>query len=198
MRADPNLARRAAALVIPFALVMILDHLSKIWVRATLWDPPRDLVIIPGWLELTPVRNRGIAFGFLQDTGGILALAAVIVLAVVALRNWRQLLSAPVLLRIPLGMIGGGALGNVIDRAEFGYVTDFIRVPPIYLFQVFNVADASICVGAALLALALWVGDRKPKSEIPPTVSSEQPSLSQPTTTPFPNPPPQRGRDNIG
>jgi signal peptidase II len=60
-------------------------------------------------------------------------------------------------------LIGGGALGNVIDRAELGYVTDFVRVPPIWLFQVFNVADASICVGAVLLALALWLGERKPK-----------------------------------
>jgi signal peptidase II len=174
MRGDSILARRAVSLLVPFALVIVLDRLSKIWVRATLWDPPRDLLLVPGWLELTPVQNRGIAFGFMQETGGILSLVAVVVLGLVALRNWRQLLNAPVLLKIPLGMIGGGALGNVIDRAELGYVTDFIRVPPIYLFQVFNIADASICVGAVLLAAALWLGDRKPKQAVP--VDSAPPS----------------------
>jgi signal peptidase II len=183
MRADPFLARRAVALLVPFALVLVLDRLSKLWVRTTIWDPPRELVIVPGWLELTPVQNRGIAFGLLQDTGGILALGAVIVLAVVALRNWRALVNASPLLKVPLGLIGGGALGNVIDRAELGYVTDFVRVPPIWLFQVFNVADASICVGAVLLALALWLGERKPKKNNEQVVASE-------------SPPPLRGRDS--
>jgi signal peptidase II len=206
-----SIARRAASLLVPFTLVIVLDRLSKIWVRATLWDPPRDLVLVPGWLELTPVQNRGIAFGIMQDTGGILALVAVIVLGLVALRNWRQLLNASILLRIPLGMIAGGALGNVIDRAELGYVTDFIRVPPIWLFQVFNVADASICVGAALLALALWFGDCKPKKseeqkKVPATVEHSPPSSGEETESPepatagqpaaplLPDPPPQGGR----
>jgi signal peptidase II len=155
------IARRIASLLVPMLIVIGLDRLSKWWVRANLWDPPRDLVILPGWLELTPVANRGIAFGMLQDTGAVLALVAVVALAFVALRSWRQVLTAPALVRIPLGMIAGGAIGNVIDRAQIGYVTDFIRVPRIWIFQVFNVSDAAIVVGTVILALVLWRGENR-------------------------------------
>ena len=198
MKADPNLVPRTLGLLLPFVLVIVFDRLTKAWVRATIWEPPRDLVLVPGWLELTPVQNRGIAFGLMQDAGGALALGAVIVLGLVALRSWRSLVNAPLFVRIPLGLIGGGALGNVIDRAELGYVIDFIRVPPIWLFQVFNIADASICVGAVLLALALWLGDRKSKKveAPPPPLPSQEPTLSQPRVSPLPDPPPQGGRDS--
>jgi len=167
------LLRRFASLLVPLLLVVGLDRLSKWWIHEAMWDPPGQVrVIIPGWLELTPIRNTGIAFGMLQDTGGVLALVAVVVLGFVALRSWRQVLAAPVLVRIPLGLIGGGAIGNVIDRTQLGYVTDFIRVPRIWLFQVFNVSDAAIVVGTMLLAFALWRSEpraaRRPEPAAPP------------------------------
>jgi signal peptidase II len=152
----------------PLALVLLFDRLTKAWVLASIWSPPRDVGLVPGWLELTPVANRGIAFGVMQESGGVLALVAVAVLGIVALRSWRQLVAAPLWIRIALGLIGGGAVGNVIDRFLYGFVVDFVHVPPIWLFQVFNIADASICVGAAILALALFVGDRRPRKKAEP------------------------------
>src|SRR4051812_38709150 len=89
------LVRRVASIALPMLAVIALDRISKIWVRDTLWDPPRELVIIPGWLELTPVANRGIAFGIMQDSGGLLALVAVVALGAIAIRSWRQLVKAP-------------------------------------------------------------------------------------------------------
>jgi signal peptidase II len=160
------LIRRFATFVLPLLFVVGLDRASKWWIRSTLWDPPRSVIIVPGWLELTPVANRGVAFGMLQDSGGILAIIAVIGLAIVALRSWRQILTAPWLVRVPLGLIGGGAIGNLIDRAEYGYVTDFIRVPHIWLFQVFNVSDASIVVGSTILLVALLRPSRKPSGAV--------------------------------
>ncbi len=161
----PLLIRHLALLVIPMLLVVGLDRITKGWVQANIWDPPREVVLVPGWLELTPVANRGIAFGIMQEAGGALAIVAVGMLAAVAIKSWRQLLKAPGIVRLSLGLIAGGAIGNVIDRAQWGYVTDFIRVPPIVIFQVFNIADASICVGAAILAFALWWGDRERKPQ---------------------------------
>lgn len=147
--------RRAVPLLVPLLIVTILDRLSKLWINMNVWDPPRHIVIVPGWLEVTPVANRGIAFGLLQETGGALAILTVAVLGGLALWKWRQLLAAPSLVRITLGMIAGGAMGNMIDRAQLGYVVDFIHVPHIWIFQVFNVADASIVVGTVALTLIL-------------------------------------------
>jgi lipoprotein signal peptidase len=147
--------------VLPLLLILVADRATKWWVRETLWEPPRTVIVVPNWLELTPVANRGIAFGLLQESGGILALVAVVTLGFIALRNWRQVLGAPVLFRIALGLIGGGALGNLIDRVQIGYVTDFIRVPRIALFQVFNIADAAIVVGTVTLVFALWQSEER-------------------------------------
>jgi signal peptidase II len=157
---QPNVAHilawRLGSILIPLAMVIGVDRLSKSWIRSTLWDPPRTLVVVPGWLELTPVMNRGIAFGLLQDTGSLLALVFVVVLGLAAMRRWREVLKAPAPVRMALGLIAGGAIGNLIDRAQHGYVTDFIQVPHIAIFQVFNVADASIVIGTAVLVLSSW------------------------------------------
>ena len=155
------------AMLVPLVLILVADRASKAWVRAVLWEPPRTLVVAPGWLEFTPVANRGIAFGLLQESGGLLAVIAVVILGAIALRNWRQVLSAPWLFRFALGLIGGGAFGNLVDRVELGYVADFIRVPRIPIFQVFNVADAAIVVGTATLVLALWRSERKAPAPSP-------------------------------
>jgi signal peptidase II len=162
--------------LLPMALIITADRVSKWWLRGLLWDPPRTIVVVPGWLELTPVANRGIAFGLLQEGGGLLALLAVAVLGFVAMRNWRQMLRAPALFRFALGLIAGGAIGNLIDRVELGYVSDFIRVPRIPLFQVFNVADAAIVVGTCLLVVALWLTDRRPRPKPAPAQSTPRPT----------------------
>lgn len=157
--------RRSTFILLPLLIVTILDRLSKLWISLNAWDPPRHIVIVPGWLELTPVANRGIAFGLLQETGGALAILTVAVLGGLAVWKWRQILEAPALVRITLGMIAGGAIGNMIDRAHLGYVVDFIHVPPIWIFQVFNVADASIVVGT--VALTVVLGPIAPRRKAP-------------------------------
>ena len=156
----------------PLLLIVAADRATKWWVRGLHLESNGTLVIVPGWLELTLVSNRGIAFGLLQDSGGLLAVVAVLVLGVIALRNWRQVLGAPLLFRAALGLIGGGALGNLIDRLELGYVVDFIHVPRIPLFQVFNVADASIVVGTGTLVFALWWSEQRARRR-PRAVASQ-------------------------
>ena len=149
--------RKLVPLLLPVAFIVVFDQLTKAWVRANLWDNPRTIAVIPSWLELTPVANRGVAFGLFQEAGPILGLAVVGTFAVLAVRKWRALVTAPPLMKVTMGLIAGGAIGNLIDRAYQGYVIDFVSVPRVGIFQVFNVADAAISVGTVLLFLAVWL-----------------------------------------
>ena len=137
-------------------LVIVLDQLSKFWVLATL-TPGQKLAVIPDFFYWTLAFNTGAAFSFLADSGGWqrwlftgLALVISIVLLVWLKRtragDWRTAL--------PLALVLGGAIGNVIDRIRLGHVTDFILVYfGDWAYPAFNVADSAVCVGAVLLIL---------------------------------------------
>ena len=137
------------------AIVIALDQLSKWWALHALAPAGVPHPVIPGFLNWTLAFNRGAAFNFLADGSGwqrwffvVLALVICAVLLVwlarTPRRDWRT--------GLPLGLIVGGALGNLIDRLHAAQVTDFIHV---YFRQwdypVFNVADCGITVGAVLL-----------------------------------------------
>ncbi len=147
--------------------VIALDQLTKFIVLGAL-DPQVPQVVIPGLLNWTLAFNTGAAFSFLADLEGwqrwlFTALgdrrqrrALVRWLAQTPRADWRSAL--------PLALVIGGALGNLIDRLRFGHVVDFIQVyHGQWFFPAFNVADSAISVGAALL---VWFGlfARKAKS----------------------------------
>ena len=113
------------------------------------------LPIFPGIFHLTLVRNTGVAFGLLQGWGLWVALVTIGVLAGLALSAFRHgHLNRP-LFPLGLGLVLGGAAGNLLDRVRIGAVIDFLdfRVWP-----VFNVADSCITIGAVLMG---WVLLRK-------------------------------------
>jgi signal peptidase II len=158
--------------VIPVLLlagaVVALDQLTKAVVleRLVLGVP---VTVIDGFLSLTLVLNPGLAFGLL---GGLpqtwrwlvaaLSLVALLVLARVALR---VLPAGGPTGRAAIGLIFGGAVGNLIDRARFGAVVDFVDVHwRGWHWPAFNVADSAITVGVVLLALRLLLEPR-PASE---------------------------------
>ncbi len=138
-------------------LVVGLDQTAKALVRAAL--PLHDsLVVIPGFLDFTHARNTGAAFGLLNTVDlpfkpAILTGVAVMALAAIGFyasrttsREWPS--------QFGLALVIGGAIGNLIDRVTMGFVLDFIDVYwGSWHFWVFNVADASITVGATLLVL---------------------------------------------
>ncbi len=142
-------------------VVFAADGLSKTLVAATyVLGEARELV--PGWLVLTHVRNTGTAYGFLADQGWVVLPLSVIASLVVPVVLWRGGFwrGRPTLGGLSAGLIVGGALGNLIERLQQGAVTDFVHVPHIPLFQVFNVADASICTGAVLVLVLGWMEGR--------------------------------------
>lgn len=145
------------------AVLIVLDQLSKWWALATLQPAGVPHPVIPGLLNWTLVYNPGAAFSFLAMGSGwqrwlFVALALVISAVLVAWlartprRDWRTAL--------PLALVVGGAIGNLIDRLHAARVTDFIDF---YFrdwhYPVFNVADCGVTVGAVLLvAFGLFGG----------------------------------------
>jgi signal peptidase II len=128
--------------------VVAVDQLTKSIVRNSI-APGDSVAVIRGILDLTNTHNKGVAFGALAGGGAIvaaltgLALGALVVYFVLRVRTPH--------LWVPVGLLLGGALGNLADRARQGSVTDFIDPR---LWPAFNVADACIVIGVLVL---LWV-----------------------------------------
>jgi signal peptidase II len=144
-------------------IIIGFDQWTKILVRGNI---PLGGDWLPGWLAwLMPfarVRywyNSGAAFGIFQNGNMVFMILAIIVAGIIlyylprtARKDWW--------LRLALAMQFSGAVGNLVDRIQFGHVTDFISVGS---FAIFNVADASISVGVAVLILGVWISDRAEK-----------------------------------
>ena len=139
--------------------VVVLDQITKTAALAHL-IPGHPLVLVDGWLSLTLVMNPGLAFGLLGTVPpawrwviAALSIVALLVLARVALR---VLPTGGFTGVIAIGLIFGGAVGNLIDRARFVAVVDFVDVHwRTWHWPAFNVADSAITVGVVLLALRL-------------------------------------------
>ena len=140
-------------------LALVLDQLTKWWAVAAI-DHLQPVTVIPGLLDLVLVHNRGAAFGFLNRSDiqwqfwlflGATVVAAVAIVALLRSSRFNAWLSAG------LGLVLGGALGNLVDRIRFRAVIDFVDV---YVGQwhwpAFNVADMAICVGAFLACIVIW------------------------------------------
>ncbi len=146
------------------AAVLIGDQLVKWWMLAGLLDPPRTIVLAP-FMNIVLVLNRGVSFGMFASAPDWVpwALVAMSVVIAAALAIWLRL-ATDRLLAAGLGLVVGGALGNVIDRVRFGAVVDFLDLHwGGHHWPAFNVADAAITLGVVLLLLdALKTRPEKP------------------------------------
>ena len=130
------------------AAVVAVDQLAKVLVRGALEMGERvDLV---AGVKLVNVRNSGIAFGLLSDGGALLVVGTAV--ALLALVFFFVTHTGRPLVWLPTGLLLGGAIGNLIDRAIEGSVTDFVKFPH---FPAFNVADTAITVGVVALIYVL-------------------------------------------
>ena len=137
----------------------MLDQIVKAIVRSEI-ALNESITVIPGFFDLTRVHNTGTAFGFMNATDfpfKTAILACVAIGALAALAMYAATLPANQwLARIGLALILGGAAGNLIDRITEGYVVDFVDLYwSGWHFWAFNVADASITIGVALMILDL-------------------------------------------
>ncbi len=152
-------------------VIVVADQLTK-WAIVE-WVPLYDRVPLNSFINLTHQKNSGAAFSFLANAGGwqrwFFVTLATVVSAVIAVWIWRIRKEGQIVLSIGLALVLGGAVGNLIDRVRLGHVTDFIQVWfGAWAFPSFNVADAGITVGAALLIIdALFFSGRQSPSKAP-------------------------------
>ena len=140
-------------------IVVILDQAAK-WLALRRLPPGVPVDVIDGVVSLTLVLNPGLAFGMLGTVPSgwrwVVALLSIGALAVLATLARRLLPEGGPVAAVAIGMIFGGAAGNLIDRARFGAVVDFLDVYwRGWHWPAFNVADSAISVGVALLALRM-------------------------------------------
>ncbi len=154
------LLKKYSPLFLVVAAVLLLDQWTKWLVRTNIplngsWLPESLMWLAP-YARLVFIYNKGAAFGMFQNGGLIFAIVAILV-ALGILYFYNQIESHDWPLRLAAGLYLGGVLGNLIDRLTMGQVTDFISVGTFYIF---NVADASINVGVALLLIGYWRSER--------------------------------------
>lgn len=136
-------------------VVAVLDQISKYAILEYVMAPPRPIEVTP-FFNIVLAWNRGVSFGMFgheSDLGPILlTLLAVAISIGLLIWMWR---AEDKLTALALGLIVGGAVGNVIDRVRFQAVTDFLDFHAFgYHWPAFNVADSGICIGAGILIVS--------------------------------------------
>jgi signal peptidase II len=154
--------RKYTLLLVTVGAVVLCDQLSKLYVDAVMW-PHQSITVIEHYFNITYVRNPGGAFGlFARAERGIvrpalLGFSAVAVVVIILI--YRSTPLDRLLVRLAFSLVLGGAIGNLIDRIRFDQVIDFLDIHwHHYHWPAFNVADAAITIGVALLCWDLLLG----------------------------------------
>ena len=173
--------------VLLFVISFAADQGTKIWARRTLKPEGYPMIhrgtvmpvktVIPGYWEFRYSENPGSAFGLFRNMAGartLLFAVGMICLAVIGLWLYRVPGNAN-WLAAKLGLLAGGAVGNIVDRVRFGRVTDFIvwqvtTSSGVHQWPTFNVADAALVIGVISILID-WPRDRLPPEEV--AVASE-------------------------
>lgn len=157
--------------------VLVLDQWTK-WQVVSHFRYGETMEVIPGFFNLTYVRNTGAAFGILASSDPSFRVPFFLIVPVIALLAigylFRRISDQDHKMAVALSLVIGGAIGNLIDRAMLGYVIDFLDFYlGVYHFPAFNIADSAICVGVGLLMFDLVV---RPESSIHQEAGNASPS----------------------
>ncbi|HEV7861103.1 MAG TPA: signal peptidase II [Acidimicrobiia bacterium] len=150
----PKARRSPAGPLAVAAAVVLVDQLTKVWAVSALSDGP--VHVVGSLLQLRLTRNPGGAFSLLTNLTPVLAVLAVVMVAYIV-RTTRR--TADIVMAYSLGLVLGGAVGNLVDRLVRspgflrGEVVDFIKVPH---WPTFNVADSAITIGVVIVAARGW------------------------------------------
>jgi len=166
------------------AVIIGLDQWTKQIVRTQLafggsWSPWEWL---EPYIRIVHWRNTGAAFGMFQGFGVVFSVLAVLV-AIAIVYYFPQVPRGDWTLRLAMGLQFGGALGNLIDRVTHGFVIDFVAIGS---FPVFNVADASISTGVAILIVGMWIKEKNEKDVLSSPDPGEQSSDQSAAASSFP------------
>ena len=142
--------------------IILLDQVSKYIIRANLaiGEIYHPELWITAFARIVHWQNTGAAFGMFQSLGTVFMILSMIVSAAI-IYYFPQVPREDKLIRLAMAMLLGGAVGNLIDRLNLGYVVDFVSIGE---FPVFNVADASISLGVVVLFIGMWMQEREKKA----------------------------------
>lgn len=157
------LRRPAAVLAAVAAAIVVSDQVTKELVRSRI-PIGTSIPLIGDVLRLTHTRNLGAAFGMLPGHRFVFITVVVLVLVGIGVYTARWRPTRPWII-VALGLVAGGAVGNLVDRVWFGMVTDFIQIP--FSFPVFNLADSGIVVGVSMLVWWLLFGPGPTVAAVP-------------------------------
>ena len=142
-------------LIVVAPVVFLIDQLSKFFI-SSYFVPHRPVSVLKDFFHINYVRNAGAAFGLFQGQSELLTVVALVGVAVLLLyaflAHHRFPFTNSVFIKIALGLILGGTVGNLIDRLRFGYITDFVDVS---IWPAFNGADSAIVIGIILFVYSL-------------------------------------------
>jgi signal peptidase II len=129
--------------------VVVIDQLAKAWIIANL-DPGEGMIVLGDWLRFVHGQNSGILFGLLPQSAPIFAAVSIGVTALIVYYHRRA--GHGILVTVALGLLLGGAIGNLLDRLNHGYVVDFVDMGiGSWRFYTYNLADA--CITTAIILL---------------------------------------------
>lgn len=160
--------------------IVALDQYTKWLVRSNLsfaesWLPEQLQWLLP-YMRIVYWHNTGAAFGLFQN-GNLIFIILGFMVSGVIIYYYPHVSKEDWWLKLALGLQLGGALGNLIDRLQYGHVTDFISVGS---FPVWNVADSAITVGTCILLLGVYLKERKLNSQTKTTQDLENLSPANP------------------
>jgi len=170
--------RRWILLLAIVAAVLAVDQISKRLVIETM-EFQESITPIPALgsvFRITRSLNTGAAFGFLENAGDLFLIVA-LVIVVAMLIFYPRIPDEARLVRVAIGLVCGGALGNAMDRIQYEHVVDFIhyRIPGV-IDNVSNIADHAIVLGVLLILYDNWRGERRKKQASTETVPSTETS----------------------
>jgi len=157
----PRIAYTAYAFAV---IVIVVDQLTKAWVLDLDGARYEGLLttVIPSVFRLSMVHNDGVSFGLFGGGAARWGLSVFSLIVAGLLGRWATKVDRRLLITA-IGLVMGGALGNVIDRIRFGYVVDFLDFSAIGFPYVFNVADSAITIGVVLLLADTFLSERAAK-----------------------------------
>jgi signal peptidase II len=164
-RSMSRTGRNWMVVIVIIAAVLVVDQVTKRIVVDTMavGESRQIIPVLVPFFQITRSENTGAAFGFLPQVGDLFLIVAVVVVLAM-LYFYRRIPPEAHLIRIAIGIICGGALGNALDRLEYGSVVDFIHYQiPGFISNVSNLADHAIVLGVALIFIDSWLVEHTKK-----------------------------------
>lgn len=158
------------------AIIIAIDQLTKLWIVRD-FELHESVSVIGEFFQITSHRNRGAAFGILQDQRWFFIIITIIIVIGIIWYMLKMVREGATLLPIALTFVLGGALGNFIDRVRTGEVVDFMHFTFTfdwfgrqikYEYAIFNVADMAVVLGVILVLLDTLIAWRKERKELKP------------------------------